>query len=151
MHSRFSLNQICTLHKSFFRQCDLKVSVRELAHLIHSRHAHACGTYLLGKTQVRYADILIFSRKEMQIFWSCENRKYLKVFSLNPIVQMLIVTGGYHVGHKLKSTEVVDCSSFSHHDLIWHCVIRYWTTLMGRRRLGGQSISWLFRSWPCSY
>jgi len=60
-----------------------KVSVRELAHLIHSRHAHACGTYLLGKTQ------------------------------------MLIVTGGYHVGHKLKSTEVVDCSSFSHHHAVW--------------------------------
>ena len=30
----------------------LKVSVRELAHLIHSRHAHACGTYHLGDIQV---------------------------------------------------------------------------------------------------
>ena len=85
----------------FFGQCRLKVSVRELAHLKHSRHAHACGSYLLGETQVRDPDILTFSRWEpgphpggkdqalaqvvrprweLQIFWSCENRKCSKVF-----------------------------------------------------------------------
>ena len=70
-------------------QCVLKVSVRELAPLIHSRHAHACGAYHLGQDQVIAVDIFRLS-------------------FLNLIVQMLIVAGGYHVGHKLKSTEV-DC------------------------------------------
>ena len=37
-----------------FVQCVLKVSVRELAPLIHSRHAHACGAYHLSQVQVRY-------------------------------------------------------------------------------------------------
>ena len=48
----------------FFGQCVLKVSVRELAQLKHSRHAHACGTFLIGEAQVRTKDILIFSRWE---------------------------------------------------------------------------------------
>ena len=48
----------------FFGQCVLKVSVRELAQLKHSRYAHACGTYLIGEAQVRTKDILIFSRWE---------------------------------------------------------------------------------------
>ena len=38
----------------FFVECVLKVSVRELALMKHSRHAHACGAYHLGQVQVRY-------------------------------------------------------------------------------------------------
>ena len=119
----------------------------DLTQVVRSRLSP--GTYHLGEGQLGAKDILIFSRWEpgphpggkvqalahvvrpmweLQIFWSCENRKYFEIFSLNPIVQMLIVTGGYHVGHKLKSTEVIDCSSFSHHDAVWrHCWLSCYT------------------------
>ena len=77
-------------------QCVLKVSVRELAPMIHSRHAHACGAYHLGQVQVRqFGQVLVVALDILRF--------------LNLIFQMLIVAGGYHVGHKLKSTEVVDC------------------------------------------
>ena len=53
----------------FFGQCVLKVSVRELAQLKHSRHAHACGTYHLGDIQVH----------ETWSFKSTVDCKYLKL------------------------------------------------------------------------
>merc|ERR1711971_237102 len=72
-------------------QLESKLAHKELAHLIHSRHAHACGTYHLGETQ------------------------------------MLIVTGGYHVGHKLKSTEVLNYSDGE--KASWRC----WDGMLSQR------------------
>ena len=69
------------------------MSIRELARLVHGRHAHACGAYNVAGAQV-------------QLIAELPKSDPLKSF-LTKYAQMLIVAGGTHLGNKLKSTEVV--------------------------------------------
>ena len=77
--------------------------MKELAPLMHSRHAHACGTYHLGDTQVGLGQLGHLDH--LGGTWSAVNISRFSFFNL--IAQMLIVAGGFHLGQKLKSTEVV--------------------------------------------